>query len=32
MLQEARETVILPKPTEIIENSPAYAHDLAAVP
>ena len=32
MLQEARETVILPKLTEIIEKLTGMAHDLAAVP
>ena len=32
MLQEARETVILPKLAEIIEKLTGMAHDLAAVP
>ena len=32
MLQEARETVILPKLSEIIEKLTGMAHDLAAVP
>ena len=32
MLQEARETVILPKLAEIIEKLTSMAHDLAAVP
>ncbi|MCH8733268.1 lyase family protein, partial [Neisseria gonorrhoeae] len=32
MLQEARETVILPKLAEIIGKLTAMAHDLAAVP